>query len=70
MSRTDNTDPRQQRERWMKLGWQSWPIPARTGRKLRRDWQKQQRQQERMALQRGQEPAPARPRHSVHWNFW
>lgn len=70
MSRSDSTDPRQQHDRWMRLGWNSWPLPRGTGRRLRREWQKTQRQRERAALRQGNEPEPSRPRHSVHWNYW
>ena len=69
MSRSDNTA-------WQRdLGglekrWQTWSLPRGTGRELRRRWQKQQRQKERVALRTGAEPEPARPRHSVHWNYW
>ena len=69
MSRSDNTAWKPGMD-GLERHWATFSMPRGTGRWLRRDWQKIQRQQERLALRRGDEPAPARPRHSVHWNYW
>jgi hypothetical protein len=66
MARSDNTE-------WHRSSppsWKWWQFREGAGRDLRRRWQKQQRQRERQALQRGDEPEPARPRHSVQHDYW
>jgi hypothetical protein len=68
MSRSDGTDKRN--VTGLEHRWQTWSLPAGTGRYLRRKWQKRQRQAERAALHQGREPEPARPRHSVNYDFW
>lgn len=42
---------------------------ARIGRRTRYYW-KSERQRERIALARGREPEPARPRHREKWRYW
>jgi len=71
VSRGDNTPwrPRRLDGPWGHR-WDSWSLPGGTGRQLRRDWQKVQRHREREALRRMEEPEPARPRHSVIYDYW
>lgn len=68
MSRSDNTPWTGQRH--LDRCWETRSLPRGTGRWLRRKWQKQQRQAQQAALHQHTEPEPARPRHSVHWNYW
>lgn len=69
MSRSDNTA-------WkpgmhgLERHWASFSMPRGTGRWLRRQEAKAQRQRSRTALRQGAEPEPYRPRHSVIWNYW
>ena len=69
MSRSDNTA-------WkpgmngLERHWATFSMPRGTGRWLRRQEAKAQRQRARSALRREEEPEPYRPRHSVIWNYW
>jgi hypothetical protein len=69
VSHSDNTTPLRLlggREQYVR----SFRMAGRTGRCLRRQWQKAQRRMERAALARQEEPAPSRPRHSVRYDYW
>jgi hypothetical protein len=73
VSRSDNTPWRPYRPAgpWHGGdGWNRWPLPARTGRQLRRAWHKQQRHHTHTRLGHREEPEPARLRHSVIYNYW
>jgi hypothetical protein len=50
--------------------WATFALPRGTGRYLRSQWNKRQRQAERAALRREHEPEPTRTRHSVHYDYW
>ena len=50
--------------------WTFWQFRRGTGRYLRRQWEKAQRQQARAALAEMEVPQPARPRHSAHYGYW
>jgi len=66
MSRSDNTE-------WHRASppnWKWWQFPPGAGRNLRRQWNKQQRQRERQALHRDEQPEPVRTRHSVQHDYW
>jgi len=47
-----------------------WGLPRRTGSELRQAWWKRERRKARAALSASGEPAPARPRHSVRYDYW
>ena len=68
VSRTDKDDKRS--VTGLEHKWQAWSLPRGTGRYLRRQWQKRQRQAGRAELRPGREPEPARPRHSVTHDYW
>ena len=68
MSRSDNTPWRAGRP--YDPHWMWWGLPRGTGRYLRRQWNKRQRQREHAALRDGVEPEPARSRHSVLYDYW
>lgn len=70
MSRSDSTQPYRLRSTDMERRAATFSLPRKTGSYLRRQWQKGQRQAEREALRMLEEPEPARPRHSVIWNYW
>jgi hypothetical protein len=71
MSRSDGTPWRASwRDSEASKHWEMWSLPRGTGRVLRRQWSKRQRQVERAALRRGREPEPSRGRHSVHYDYW
>ena len=73
MSRSDNTARAQDGEvgqRGLQKTWATFSLPRRTGRYLRRKWNKQQRGQARAALSRQEEPEPTRPRHGVNYDYW
>lgn len=69
VSRSDNTAWRPGLS-GLERHWATFSLPRGTGRYLRRQWAKQQRQRARAALRRAEEPEPSRPRHSVIWDYW
>lgn len=66
MSRSDNTE-------WHRPApytWQWWQFHRGDGRAARRQWNKKQRQRQRQALHRGEQPDPVRTRGSVKYDYW
>lgn len=66
MSRSDSTEWHREYVQY----WKQWGLPRGTGRHLRRQWNKRQRQASRGALMRETEPEPTRTRHSVLYDYW
>jgi hypothetical protein len=66
VSRSDNTEWHREQP----PSWRWWQFQRGAGRDLRRRWQKQQRQQQKVALRQMDEPEPTRPRGSVKYDYW
>lgn len=72
MSHSDNTpwQPCRPDGPWENDPYAARLLPRGVGREMRRRWHKAQRGRARVALQRHEEPEPARPRHSVIYDYW